>query len=108
MNVGDVGILKRRLDRGAPIAGLGITWSEYPEGTPSDQRSFKVVAIDPTGPAAKTALQVGDVVVTIDGVDVLGGNRSSGWTLLEAPAGTPIRLGLAREVSVTIVAEANR
>ena len=103
VDVGDLGIVKRRLGPDDPIGTLGITWADHADDTPSDQRSFTVLAIDPAGPAAKTALQVGDVVTTIDGTDVLANNRSSGWTLLEAPPGTPIRFGLARGTSVTVV-----
>ena len=34
---------------------------------------------------------LGDIVTTIDGVDVSGANYSYGWTLMRAPVGTKLR-----------------
>ena len=103
VDVGDLGTVKRRVGNDERKGKLGIVWVEYPEETPSDQRSFQVAAIDATGPAATTDLRVGDVVIAVDGISALGGNRSSAWWLMDAPPGTPIRFGLARGTSVTVV-----
>jgi hypothetical protein len=103
IDVGDLGIVKARVGRNDPHGELGITWVQYPRDTPSIQRAFEVATIDPNGPAAGTDLRVGDVVVNVDGYDVRGGNRSSAWTLMFAPPGTALKLGLARGSTVTVV-----
>ena len=103
VDVGDLGIVKARVGRNDPNGDLGVTWVQYPDDTPSNQRAFEVAAIDPNGPAAVTYLKVGDVVVSVDGFDARGGNRSSAWTLMLAPPGTALKLGLAGGSTVTIV-----
>jgi C-terminal processing protease CtpA/Prc len=65
--------------------------------------ALRVDEIDPTGPAAKSALVVGDVVTSIDGLPVGGLEIQTARSLLRVPGGTSIQLGLARGVSVTIV-----
>ena len=72
------------------------------DGLP-DERELKVSWIDPNGPAGKVDIKVGDIVTTIDGVDVAGANNSNSWGLMRAPPGTKLALGLARGTSVTIV-----
>ncbi len=103
VDVGDLGVVKVRVGASDPHGELGVTWVQYPGDTPSSQRAFEVAAIDTNGPAAGTDLRVGDVVVTVDGFDARGGNRSSAWTLMFAPPGTPLKLGLARGPTVTLV-----
>jgi protocatechuate 3,4-dioxygenase beta subunit len=105
VDLGDLGVVKRRAEP-AKAGSVGIIWIENSADMQSEDRTFKVGAIDPVGPAAKTPLQVGDIVTTIDGIDVRGANRGAGWTLLQAPPGTSIQLGLARGNSVTVVSAA--
>jgi len=45
---------------------------------------------------------VGDVITSIDGVDVTGANASRATTLMRAPAGTRLALGLLRGATVTV------
>jgi diguanylate cyclase (GGDEF)-like protein len=47
-------------------------------------------------------MEVGDVVTTVDGLDVAGASYSNGWTLMQAPPGTKLQLGLARGTTVAI------
>ena len=58
--------------------------------------------IDPAGPAAKSGLEVGDVVTSIDATDITGANADQGWMLLRAPPGTKLSLGLARGTTLAI------
>jgi len=102
-DLGDVTIFKRRVKRGDAVGEIGIHFADQPEETLPDDRELKVSWIDPAGPAAKADLEVGDIVTTIDGVDVAGANSTSSWSLLRAPPGTKLALGLARGTSVTIV-----
>jgi hypothetical protein len=102
IDVGDLPVIHRRVKRGDPVGDLGVHWVQLPPGTPIDEQVQKVAWIDPTGPAAKSGLVVGDVVVSIDGIDITGANSVNGWILLQAPPGTTIRLGLARGATVSV------
>ena len=52
----------------------------------------------------KKELVVGDVVTSVDGIDLTGAPLETSWSLLVVPTGTPIRLGLARGVTISMVA----
>ena len=103
VDVGDIGVLKRRIKPSDTAGELGVHWVEQPDDTPLDQERFEVSWIDPNGPAAKTELKVGDVVTTVDGIDVTGANHGLGWVEMRAAPGTKLAFGLARGTSVTIV-----
>ncbi len=102
-DLGDVPIMKKRVKRGDAVGELGIHFADQPEETLPDERELKVSWIDPNGPAGKVDIKVGDIVTTIDGVDVAGANNSTSWGLMRAAPGTKLALGLARGTSVTIV-----
>ncbi|HEY3803935.1 MAG TPA: carboxypeptidase regulatory-like domain-containing protein [Kofleriaceae bacterium] len=106
IDVGDIGVVKRRLKPGELPGELGVHWLAQPRDTPPDQRRYEVSWIDPNGAAAKTELKVGDVVITVDGVDVTGANHLIGYQLMRAPPATKLVLGLARGVAITIVLNA--
>jgi len=101
-DVGDVPILKKRVNHGDPVGDLGLHWANLADSTPIDELKLQVSWIDPHGPAAKTELRVGDVVTSVDGIEVTGSGFVNAWTELAAPPGTKIVLGLARGVSVTV------
>lgn len=103
IDVGDLPVLERRIKPGEKVGELGVRWKEAPPGTPLGQRTLEVSFIDPSGPAAKTALKVGDVVTTIDGIGVQGESYTYASTLMRAPPGTKLAFGLARGASVEIV-----
>ncbi|MBA3818176.1 MAG: carboxypeptidase regulatory-like domain-containing protein, partial [Deltaproteobacteria bacterium] len=102
IELGDLTIYKKRVKENDPVGELGFNFAEQPRDTEPEQREYKVSWIDPAGPAAKTELQVGDVITSIDGVDVAGANSSAAWALMRAPPGTKLALGLARKVTVTV------
>ncbi|HEU0032266.1 MAG TPA: carboxypeptidase regulatory-like domain-containing protein [Kofleriaceae bacterium] len=103
IDLGDLAILKKRVKKDDPVGELGFHLVEQPPDTPPEQRKRQVSFIDPQGPAAKTELAVGDVINTVDGVDVSGDNFMAWSTLVRAPPGTKLALGLARGTTVTIV-----
>jgi hypothetical protein len=102
VDIGDIGVLKKRVKKGDPVGELGVNFAQQPPDTLPDKRELKVSWIDPAGPAAKTELKVGDIVTTIDGIDVAGANSSNSWTLMQAPPGTKLKLGLARQATVEV------
>lgn len=102
VDIGDVGVIKRRVKEGEKSGELGLNFKEQPPDTPPDQARLEVSFIDPKGPAANSGIQVGDVITSVDGVDVTGGNAMHAWTLMNAPPGTRLVLGLSRNATVTI------
>lgn len=102
-DLGTLSIIRKRVKPGDPVGELGVNFAEQPPDTPPDKYEFKVSWIDPAGPAAKSELKVGDLITTIDGVDVTGASASVGYTLLRAAPGTKLALGLARGATVTVV-----
>ena len=102
IDLGDVGVIKRRVKEGQPGGEFGLSFKEQPPDTPPEQEELRVSFIEPDGPAAKTDIKVGDVIVSVDGVDVRGANSMHAWSLMNAPPGTKIVLGLDRGTSVTI------
>ena len=103
IDIGDITVLKNRIKDGEPAGELGINFVQLPNDTPPDKTRLEISFIEPGGPAIKTNLKVGDVITSVDGIGVTGGDSIHAWTLLRAPPGTKIVLGLARGASVTVV-----
>jgi protocatechuate 3,4-dioxygenase beta subunit len=103
VDVGDIPVPKQRVKRGEPIGDLGLRFAAPPDDAPMDQVVRKVSAIDPAGPAARSELRVGDVITSIDGVDITGGNAQLFYMLIRAAPGTRLALGTQRGATVTIV-----
>jgi protocatechuate 3,4-dioxygenase beta subunit len=103
IDLGDVPVMKKRVAPGEPIGELGVHFAEQAPGTPPEQIRAVVSYIDPAGPAARSGLVVGDVVIAVDGTDITGTNSALAWNQLNAPPGTTIRLGLERGATVAIV-----
>ncbi|MBX3161351.1 MAG: carboxypeptidase regulatory-like domain-containing protein [Deltaproteobacteria bacterium] len=102
VDVGDIGIIKKRVKKGDVVGELGVNFAQQPPETPPDKRELKVSWIDPAGPAAKTELKVGDLVTSIDGIDITGSNSLQSWVLMRAPPSTKLALGLARGATVHV------
>ena len=103
IDIGDLTLIKKRLKLGEAVGDLGFRAPGVDPGTQPENFRLEVSLIEPNGPAAGTDLKVGDIVNTIDGVDVTGSNWPRMWPLLSAPAGTKITFGLARGVTIAIV-----
>jgi Carboxypeptidase regulatory-like domain/PDZ domain len=91
VELGDIYTVERHI-RG-PSGSIGVT-----------TKDLRIAEIDPEGPAAKTELTVGDVVTSIDGIDVDVLASEAVHALFESPPGTAVHLGLARGATVTVVA----
>lgn len=102
IDVGEISVLKKRLKKGETGGDLGLNFKEQPRGTPIDQRVYEVSFIDPKGPAVQSGIKVGDVIISVDGVDITGANAMDAWVLLNALPGTKLELGLKRGVTVSI------
>ena len=101
-DVGSIPMIKKRVKQGDPVGELGVNFAEQPPDTELDKGEYKISWIDPAGPAAKTDLKVGDVITSIDGIDIVG-NQQLGSVLMRAAPGTKLALGLARGATVTVI-----
>ena len=102
----DVGDVRASPGPGARIGDLGFDLAPPPQDADPETASPTVAAIRPDGPAAKSGLQVGDTVVSIDDIDVR--DDSSYYTLTMVPPGTTVTLGLGRGASIRITAAESR
>lgn len=105
VDVGDIEVVKKRKERDEdPSGDLGFTTKEQSPETEPEDLKMEVAHIRPGGPAARSGLEVGDVIVSVDGTDVQGVNASRGWVLMDVPEGAKLTLGVARGASVQITA----
>lgn len=103
IDLGDLPVLKKRIKQGDPVGELGINFAEQRRDTQPDKREYKVSYIDPTGPASNAGLKLGDIVISIDGIDITGASSSHAPGLMRAAPGTTIALGLLRGAKVIVV-----
>ncbi|WP_437836168.1 carboxypeptidase regulatory-like domain-containing protein [Sorangium sp. So ce1153] len=104
-DVGRVVLPKRRIKLGDEPGDLGFAIKE--NGGPDVDlaaQTFEVLEVRPRGPAALAGLQVGDVIVSVDGHDVRGKMGYLYRPLTTVPAGAQVTLGLSRGASVAITA----
>ncbi len=103
VDVGDLPILHSRLEHPGDQHGyLGLHFEPLPPGITPDQRQVKVSWIDPKGPAAHVDIRVGDVLESVDGVNIQGDNYGFTNPMLIAPIGTTVRIKLVRGVTVLL------
>jgi protocatechuate 3,4-dioxygenase beta subunit len=102
VDVGDIPIRRRRLERGDRPGDLGFTLEQMPPDVDPADIVLKVAAIRAGGPAAGTGLAVGDLIESIDGVDVRGEAAYDFWILAQAPEGTVLRIGVARGATIRL------
>jgi Carboxypeptidase regulatory-like domain/PDZ domain len=94
IDLGDIIMVRRRYKPDDKVGRIGVQFA---------RDALRIASIDPGSPAAKSALVVGDVITSIDGMNVTGLDVETAASLLRVPLGTAIQLGLAREVTVTVV-----
>jgi protocatechuate 3,4-dioxygenase beta subunit len=104
VDVGDIEIIKRRKKPNDPEGDFGFTTVEQPPDIDPPLSTIKVAHVRPGGPAARTGLVVGDVIVSIDGHDVRGVKASRAFVLMGVVEGTQVTFGLERGESVKITA----
>ncbi len=102
IDLGDLPVMKKRIKEGQTAGELGLHFKEAPPDQAPEDAKLEVSFIEPRGPCAKQDIKVGDVIAAIDGVDVLGGNTMHAWTLMNAPVGTKLTIGLARGTSFSV------
>lgn len=101
-------LARRRVGEGESPGDLGLrVRPPAPEADPAEAR-LVVAVVRPGGPAMQAGLQIGDEIVSVDGQDVTGSNGYLFHQLTAVPAGTKIRLGLARGATIEVTAEATK
>lgn len=84
----------------APFGGIGVAIHKAPEpGAP-----LKVLDVQADGPAGQAGLRAGDHIVSIDGREVGGLTAEAARDALRGPAGSQVRLVVAREGLATPLA----
>ncbi len=83
--------------------GLQATLDQAPDGSPT---GLRVVAVDPTGPAAQAGIEAGDLITEVDGEPVTGSDQLLALTLTKR-AGEQVQMqverqGAAHSVTVTL------
>lgn len=101
IDIGDLAIVKARVTGDDPVGDLGFELDESRETR--TRRECKVAEIDPAGPAVRSGLREGDVIVRVDGVDVTGPGYASWEAAVSAPPGTKLVFELARGATVSVV-----
>lgn len=101
-------VARRRIAVGQARGDLGFTLAASAAGDDPLQADLEVAIVRRGGAAAAAGLRPRDEIVAVDDQDVLGPNRSLYATLSEVPAGTTVRLGLARGVTLAIQAGKQR
>lgn len=92
-DLGDLTIIPNRLQPWEVAGKIGF----------EIDRERRITAIDPTGPAAKSGLVVGDIITTCDGVHLAGPTAVS-WTLISrVRPRTPLMIGVERGAVAMIV-----
>lgn len=92
LDLGDIVITKNRYAT-QNVGTLGVSVTE----------NRTIDSFESNSSGLKAGLVVGDVVTTIDGIDVTAATGSVVFALTLAPVGTTIRVGVARGVTITAV-----
>ncbi|MEM6993766.1 MAG: carboxypeptidase regulatory-like domain-containing protein [Myxococcota bacterium] len=100
----DIVLIPKRVKGDDPKGDLGYKINEIDLGDETDNPPKVVGFVRPGGPAETAGLEVGDVIVKVDGHDITGDQPGMYRTLLVVPPGDKVELALASGDAVTIVA----
>jgi protocatechuate 3,4-dioxygenase beta subunit len=102
-DIGEIELLPARTKADEKAGDLGYTLAQLPPDIEPEDRYYEVAVIRPGGPAENTGLALGDRIVEVDGRSVEGLNSHRYYTLVRAPAGTSLVLGIEGGKKVTLV-----
>jgi hypothetical protein len=102
VDLGDIGVLKKRIKEGETAGKLGLHYKEQAPDADPETASLEVSFIEPNSPASKVDVKVGDVITSVDGIDVTGGGSMHAWTMMNAPVGTKLTIGLKRGTTFSV------
>jgi hypothetical protein len=102
-DIGDLRVPRQRLKPGEPRGDVGFELAQTPPDADPEQESLRVALVRPDGPAAASGMRPGDVIVSVDGMDV-SGDRMLFWSMITVPPGTALTVGLESGASAHITA----
>ena len=102
VDLGDLGMMKKRIKEGETAGKLGLHYKDQAPDADPEMYAMEISFIEPASPAAKVDVKVGDVITSVDGIDVTGNGSMYAWTLLNAPVGTKLTIGLKRGTSFSV------
>ncbi len=102
-DIGDLRVPRRRLKASEPRGDIGFELKQTPPDADPDKETLTVALVRPDGPAAGSGLRPGDVIVSVDGVEVRG-DLTLYWSMTTVPPGTALTLGLESGASARITA----
>ncbi len=105
-DVGNVELVKRRVEPGEEAGDLGFEVKKNEPDTEAEDVRMLVAVVRPGGPAAAAGLKVGEEIVTVDGQEVRGVQSYRYFNLTNVLPETTIQLGVMsgeelRSVAVT-------
>jgi protocatechuate 3,4-dioxygenase beta subunit len=103
IDVGDLPVIVMRTPNDEPRGYLGITFSTNEDDRVASTWQLEVRDLDAAGPAAKAGMRIGDVITSIDGLEMRGWAARNAFAVLGAPPGTKFRFVLARGVTIDVV-----
>ncbi len=92
----------QKVKNGEAIGDLGYAIKSAAPGAEPSEREFEVALVRPGGAAAAAGLQVGDIIVSIDGQEVTGEQRHLYSSMTRVPVGISLKLGLARGATIEV------
>ncbi|HEY4057725.1 MAG TPA: carboxypeptidase regulatory-like domain-containing protein [Kofleriaceae bacterium] len=101
-DIGEIHVAEKSVPDGAIAGDPGLRFKDRPPGANAWEVSLEVSFIDPKGPAVASGIKVGDTIVSVDGFDVTGDDKSLAFQLMTGPVGKTETLGLARGATVTL------
>ncbi len=101
-------LVKKRVDTEETSGDLGYRLRQRKADEEWTNRELEVAVVLPGGPASKSGLKVGDVIISVDGHDVTGDNLYRYFSLIHIAVGSAVNVGVKRGESFKLVAEPKR
>jgi carboxyl-terminal processing protease len=86
----------REFNQPPSFTGIGVQVNSDSRGSVHLRRGLLIARVFDSSPAAHASLQVGDVIVTVNGHGLAGLSADAAAALIKGPPGTDVELGVAR------------
>jgi carboxyl-terminal processing protease len=86
----------REFNQPPSFTGIGVQVNSDSSGSVHLRRGLLIARVFDSSPAARASLQVGDVIVTVNGHRLAGLSADAAAALIKGPPGTDVELGVSR------------